>query len=362
MKLPIANSTTPETKSDLASRTASDAEGGPVQSRGDSSGRRSALAPPSADLEEAVGVRAADLAAQYALEAVKGFGPAKFREIFDEGIALTDVVREPDRLPTMGSRGIALRNEIARLGPMLSQFEQRAYRQILYAARRNAHILTYWHDHYPKQLLASNNPVPALYVVGPLEVVADPHGVACIGSRTIREPYTSLHANFARIAVGLGLTVVSGFALGADTVGHRAAYEAGGRTVGVMPCGLDRPFPPENRVLWHDLLSYRGAAFVSEYPFGTRASGLTLRKRNKLIVALAMGVLMSQSSATGGAMNAYRSAVEMRRPFATFEPDGTEDTAGNRMTIDAQRGSVTVLRHDDMAEAGHWLRQLFPLT
>jgi predicted Rossmann fold nucleotide-binding protein DprA/Smf involved in DNA uptake len=77
-----------------------------------------------------------------------------------------------------------------------------------------------------------------------------------------------------------------------------------------MPGGLDRPFPPENRSLWEDFLSYPGAAFVSEFPFGTRASSLTLRKRNKLIVAFARAVLVSQSSADGGAMNAYRFAAE----------------------------------------------------
>ena len=53
-------------------------------------------------------------------------------------------------------------------------------------------------------------------------------------------------------------------------------------------------------------------ALVSEFPFGTAASSLTLRKRNKLIVAFAQGVLIGQSSAKGGAMNAYRFALEQR--------------------------------------------------
>ena len=124
--------------------------------------------------------------------------------------------------------------------------------------------------------------------------------------------------------------MVSGFALGADSVAHRAARDAGGSTVCVMPCGLDRPFPPENRTLWAEFNDYRGAVLLSEFPFGTAAASLTLRKRNKTIVGLALGALIGQSSPKGGAMNAFRFALEQRKPIATFSPDDNEDTGGNR--------------------------------
>ena len=106
---------------------------------------------------------------------------------------------------------------------------------------------------------------------------------------------------------------MSGFAVGADSIGHRAARDASGRTVCVMPCGLDNLFPPENRTLWEELLDYPGAAFVSEFGFGRRASALLLRKRNKLIAAFSQGVLVAQSSYGGGAMNAYRFAREQKK-------------------------------------------------
>jgi DNA processing protein len=126
-------------------------------------------------------------------------------------------------------------------------------------------------------------------------------------------------------------TVVSGFALGADTIGHKAALEAKGTTIAVMPCGLDLSFPPENRSLWNELLAYDRAVFVSEFPFGRRAASLTLRKRNRLIVAFARGVLVSQSARDGGAMNAYRFALEQKKPVATFVSDEQSDTTGNAL-------------------------------
>src|SRR5262249_23670114 len=150
----------------------------------------------------------------------------------------------------------------------------------------------------------------------------------------------------ARMAVGEGFVVASGFAVGADTVGHQAALESGGRTICVMPCGVDLVFPPENRELWKELLAYPAAAFVSELPFGRKTAALALRKRNKLIVAFARGVFLSQSSKTGGAMNAYRFANEQRKPVATLQSDGSDDTSGNALIAGDNTGRSTVFPID----------------
>jgi DNA processing protein len=138
-------------------------------------------------------------------------------------------------------------------------------------------------------------------------------------------------------------TIVSGFAMGVDTIGHRAAAEVNGRTILVMPCGIDRPF--RRRTVTSG--STCCGTVVSEFPFGTAASALTLRKRNKLIVSLASAVLVSQSGEKGGAMNAYRFSVEQRKPVATFEPDGSPETSGNRQI--ASPGEQTRLNASAMA-------------
>jgi predicted Rossmann fold nucleotide-binding protein DprA/Smf involved in DNA uptake len=122
-----------------------------------------------------------------------------------------------------------------------------------------------------------------------------------------------------------------------------------------MPGGLDRPFPPENKSLWSSLLEYPSATFVTESPFGTAASSLTLRKRNKLIVAFSRGVLVAQSSAKGGAMNAYRFAVEQRKPVATFSADDSADTSGNSQIPNYQ--NAVVLKSEPEAFE-RWLQTL----
>jgi DNA processing protein len=283
-------------------------------------------------VEERLHLSADDLAAYLAVESIKGFGPQKFRELYETGLTPAEIVASPTLLQLKGSRTEGFQRAlegIVRDG--MQTYRERAVRQLVRAYEHKSHILTYASPDYPRNVWRSNNPVPILYVKGDPRLVAESRTVACVGSRTTSGKYAERHEEFASFAASLGFTVVSGFALGADTIGHKAAWRAGGETICVMPCGLDRPFPPENRQLWHDLTAYPGAAMISEFPFGTAASSLTLRKRNKLIVAASLGVLVSQSSERGGAMNAYRFALEQRKPTATFKEDGTESTSGNKV-------------------------------
>jgi DNA processing protein len=320
------------------------------------------------ELGDAVGVDLDTLAALFLVESIRGFGPAKFRELDEAGVSPSEVLERPELLPTAGRRGEEFRASLGRLSPDDRQLAlDRAARQIVRAAENDARLITFDHRLYPPNVRESNNPVPVLYTRGNAEVLTERRAVACVGSRQIRPPYAELQRGFAATAAREGFTVASGFALGADTISHEAAFEAGGRTVAVMPSGLDRPFPPENRPLWERLLAYEGAVFVSEFPFGTAASALTLRKRNKLIVAFASGVLVGQSSAKGGAMNAYRFALEQRKPVVTFAADGDADTSGNKLIADGPDVQQELTRSVPSAfpsrpEAREWTQWLRALS
>lgn len=314
------------------------------------------------EVEEAVGVTASALADLLLLDSLKGLGPQKFKQLHESGIAPREVIDNPSRLPTQGRRGHELRLQLGRLpDDSRKKFRGLAEQVLVAAFRHDASILTYSHPYYPKNLYESNNAVPLLYARGTLETLGNRKSVACVGSRGIRPPYSARHEGFARVVAENDGIVVSGFATGADAMGHRAALEAGRGTILVMPCGLDSVFPPENRDLWQALMARPGAVAVSEFRFGVRASNTNLKRRNKTIVALARGVLVSQSAVDGGAMNAFHFALEQRKPLATFEPDHTEETSGNRRIATEKKVPVTVFPSGrdarELYEA--WLRQLF---
>lgn len=316
---------------------------------------------------DSTGVAFEELAAIYALERVPQFGPKKFYSIHEENLACAAVIRQPELLPGKGKRVEQLKSAIAeKRDELLDKAREFAARQLDLAKKHDSQILTYAHPHYPRNVYESNNPIPILYVRGNAAVLCERKAVACVGSRSIRPPYSRLHEEFAGIACDAGFVIVSGFALGADTVGHTAAFENGGTTVCVMPGGLHTPFPPENRPLWNGLLNYSRAVFLTEFPFNARTSSLTLRKRNKMIVACAQGILVSQSAAKGGAMNAFRFALEQKKPVATFDyeressSNPSDATSGNREIAHSSKTDSKVFSADkiDRQEALRWLSLL----
>lgn len=328
--------------------------------------RASPPAPVSIDesVERSAGISVEDLLGLYVLSSLKGFGPQKFKELNVSGVRPTEVLDNPHRLPTGGKRGEAFRDGLAKISTEeRDKCRRRAIGQILAAQKHGAILLTYSHPSYPRNVYESNNPIPVLYVRGSLEVLRQRNAVACVGSRSIRAPYSELLAAFARVACQQQFAIVSGFALGADRVGHETAFKNSGGTICVMPSGLDRPFPPENKGLWSELLSYPSAVFVTEFPFGMAASALTLRKRNKLTVAFARGVLVGQSAKDGGAMNAYRFAREQRKPLATFADDGTPETSGNKLISQEPKPGDALFPSNVDAEAYlRWVQSLSSST
>ena len=323
-------------------------------------GRRAKRQPAAGELD----LDAERLGALYALERVTGFGPVKFRTLHQAGVYPSAALERPELLPFKGRTGEKLRQGIKSLSHKdLSAARARAVDQIERAKQIGASILTHGDPGYPERVYASNNPVPVLYVRGDPSVWDGATAVAVVGSRNTREPYASAARSFAAVAARKQVLVVSGFAIGADSIGHQGSLEAGGRTVCVMPCGLDNVFPPENRGLWEELLMDPRAVFVSEFGFGQRASSLLLRKRNKLIVAFVQGVVVAQSAVDGGAMNAYRFAREQRKLVAAFSNDGSRDTTGNAVIGDDVRTGGYVLETSSReSEYEAWLQKLSSWT
>jgi DNA protecting protein DprA len=313
-------------------------------------------------VEEAVGISLNELSDLYLLNSLKGFGPQKFKTLRDHGKSPTQVIANPELLPIAGTRGERFRMELKDVQSALRmQCSERAQRQILAAAKHQAQIITYSHPEYPHNVYVSNNPIPVLYVRGALGILTEQQIVACVGSRKTKPPYSELLRSFTLTAVEKEFAIVSGFAVGADILSHRTAVDASGGTICVMPSGLDRPFPPENKETWHSFLTTSRAVFVSEFPFGSRASALNLRKRNKLTVAFSLGVLVAQSAKDGGSMNAYRFAREQRKPVATFSSNSLPETSGNELiSAAAIEGDATFSLNPDESSYEQWLRALLP--
>lgn len=155
-------------------------------------------------------------------------------------------------------------------------------------------------------------PPLALWVRGTvaLGAVAE-RAVSIVGARSATGYGEHVAAEFGHELAGSGITVVSGAAYGIDGAAHRGALAAGGPTVAVLGCGIDRPYPAGHAALL-DRIADSGAV-VSEYPPGTPPARHRFLVRNRLIAALAAGVVVVEAGRRSGTRNTATTAAALGR-------------------------------------------------
>ena len=208
-------------------------------------------------------------------------------------------------------------------------------------------------DGYPPNLAAIYNPPPLLYVRGEL-LPTDSYAVAVVGSRAPdrygRTVAEGLGAELAR----RGITVVSGMARGIDSIAHRAALKAGGRTVAVLGCGIDVVYPPENARLY-EKISMQGACITEFHP-GTRPESVNFPRRNRVISGLSLGVVVVEASAKSGSLITAAFALEQGREVFAVPGEITKGVCrGSNRLIKA--GAKLVEDVDDIVEEIAELRE-----
>jgi DNA processing protein len=166
------------------------------------------------------------------------------------------------------------------------------------------------HSSYPRLLAEISGRPSLLYVRGEL-TAADDSSVAIVGTRRAT-PYGRQSAE--RIAGELaeaGITIVSGLARGVDGVAHRAALEAGGRTIAVLGSGPDVIYPGEHRRLAEQTLE--SGAILSEFPPGAKPDAQNFPARNRIVSGMTLGTLIVEAPARSGALITASFAADQGR-------------------------------------------------
>lgn len=159
---------------------------------------------------------------------------------------------------------------------------------------------------YPPAFERLSDPPDQLYVAGEWPW---PPGVAIVGARAATPAGRRLAGDLAAALAVVGLPVVSGLARGIDAAAHEGALQAGGPTIAVLGNGLDRVYPPEHAPLAARIR--RQGALVTEYPPGTPPCGWRFPRRNRLLAALSVAVVVVEASERSGALVTARLALDM---------------------------------------------------
>jgi DNA processing protein len=172
-------------------------------------------------------------------------------------------------------------------------------------------FITIFDDEYPKLLKETFSPPAVLYYKGNLELLEKPT-LAAVGSRK----FTTYGKNATeKIVSGLaeaGYTIVSGMALGIDTFAHETTLRADGKTVAILGCGLDNPYPASNAGLFKKIIESDGLA-ISEYMPGKPPLRQHFPARNRIISGVSRGILIAEANIKSGALITARDALEQNR-------------------------------------------------
>ena len=205
---------------------------------------------------------------------------------------------------------------------------------------------------FPPPLRALEAPPPLLYACGSW-TPADADAVALVGTRNPTAYGREAALALAREAASAGRTVVSGLALGIDAAAHAGALAGGGRTLAVIGCGLDIPYPMENLAL-RASIEARGAVF-SEYPPGTTGWPGNFPQRNRIISGLARAVIVVEAGARSGALHTVDHARRQGRAvYAVPGPIFSAASDGTRRLLRAgvpPLGSIAELEPAGSADA-----------
>lgn len=167
------------------------------------------------------------------------------------------------------------------------------------AARAGARVLCALDDEYPAAFRRLRDAPLVLYVWGELKPI-DALGIALVGSRRPSNYGTAVAERLAREFAQAGVTVVSGLARGVDGAAHAASLAAGGRTVGIMGSGFSRFYPAEHRTL-ADRMAKKGAV-VTEFSLSSEPDAAHFPRRNRLIAALSLGIVVVEALERSGAL------------------------------------------------------------
>ncbi len=200
---------------------------------------------------------------------------------------------EKDRARRLTSPGLL--DEAARV---LAVIEKKGWR-----------LLTRDDEAYPALLREIFDPPYVLYVAGDPKILAEP-AVAVVGARRPTPFGRAVAERLARDLAERGLVVVSGMAVGIDSLAHWGALQAG-RTVAVLGSGLDEVYPKENKELFRKIAA--SGAVVTEFPPAAAPLAYRFPLRNRVISGLTLGVVVVEATRRSGSLITARLALEQNR-------------------------------------------------
>lgn len=213
----------------------------------------------------------------------------------------------------------------------------------------NTSILSPDQKDFPARLKQLPQDITKLYSAGePLKNLLESPTVGIVGSRKVSSYGRRATEYFARQLARKGVVIVSGLALGVDSIAHRTCTIEKSQTIAVLPSGLGSIYPASHRGLARQILLSNGT-LVSEYEKDERPHKYFFIARNRIIAALSDVLLVTEAAENSGSLYTAEFALEMGKTvFAVPGPIDSPSSRGTNRLI--KSGACVALEPQDILD------------
>ena len=174
-------------------------------------------------------------------------------------------------------------------------------------------IISFFDDVYPSNLKNASYAAPILFCSGDVNCLKN-NNLTVIGTREPTEHGVVIAKRVTEWFVRKGWAIVSGLALGVDSIAHSTCLDNGGKTIAVLAHGLEKIYPAKNKELAKKIVD-NGGLLISEYPYNSFVGKSNFVDRDAIQAAVSSGVVLIQTGVSGGSLHASRASLLLNRPL-----------------------------------------------
>lgn len=234
-----------------------------------------------------------------------------------------------------------------KIEPLLDKNLEKAYNVEKYCSRSHIEILKYGEPGYPILLTSLKNPPIILYAKGQIKNLDKKVCIGVVGTRSLTEYGRRSAYKIGYELAASGAVVVSGMALGIDSVAACGALDAGGKTVAVLGSGVDHIYPAAHQKLANEIA--RHGLLLSEYPPLEGPTRASFPKRNRIISGMSQGTLVVEADEHSGALITAKDAILQGRNVYAL-PGNVNNSSSNGTNSLIKDGAIPITCAADIME------------
>lgn len=205
---------------------------------------------------------------------------------------------------------------------------------------------------YPENLKEIPEPPDKIYYLGDVDILKKERIISVVGTRSVSSYGKLSCEKIVKKLTKADVTIVSGLALGVDSVAHETSLANKGKTIAVIASGIDMVYPASNLSLWKKLEKY--GLIITEYEPGTKPYRQNFPRRNRIIAGLSKGTIIIESKKKGGSLITADLALDFNRDVYAVPGDiFSENSEGCNALIRDSKAKL-LLSADEILEDYNW--------